>query len=111
MHRGIFVHDIFWHVAPKCLGVKLRKPSKSQKYPPKLPSLTEGMTCLVDIIPALIRLKIEDHDLLLLRDVRDEPYDSIPMGPGAPIRRIPQTWASGLDQYGLLGLINMPHFG
>ena len=66
---------------------------------------------LVNIIPILIRLKLEDHDLLLLKYVRDEPYESVPMGLGAPIRWIPQPWASGLDQYGLLGLINMPHFG
>ena len=69
------------------------------------------MMCSVDIIPALIRLKFEDHDLLLLKDVKDEPYESVLMGHGAPIQRIPQPWASGLDQSGLLGLINMPHFG
>ena len=59
----------------------------------------------------MIRLKFDNHDLLLLKDVRDEPYESISMGPGAPIRWIPQPWASGLDQSRLLGLINMPHFG
>ena len=69
------------------------------------------MTCSVDIIPALIRLKFEDHDLLLLKDVQDEPYESVPMVPSAPIQRIPQPWASGLDHSGLLGLINMRHFG
>ena len=90
---------------------KLRQPSKNQKYPPKLPPLPKGMKCSVDIIPALISLKFEYHDLLLLKYVRDEPYESISMGPGAPIRWIPQLWASGLDQSVLLGLINMPHFG
>ena len=84
---------------------------KSQKYPPKLSPLPEGMTCSVDIIPTLIRLKFEDHELLLLKDVWDEPYESVPMVPGAPIQRIPQPWASGLDKSRLLGLINMPHFG
>ena len=33
------------------------------------------------------------------------------MVPGAPIQRIPHPWAQGLDRSGLLGLINMPHFG
>ena len=33
------------------------------------------------------------------------------MGLGAPIRWIPQSWASGLDQSRLLGLINVTHFG
>ena len=69
------------------------------------------MTCSVDIIPALIKLKFEEHNFLLLKDVWDEPYESVPMEPGAPIQRIPQPWASKLNKYGLLGLINMPHFG
>ena len=33
------------------------------------------------------------------------------MMPGGPIQRIPKPWASGLEKSGLLGLINMPHFG
>ena len=69
------------------------------------------MTFLVDIIPALIKLKFEDHDFLLLKYVQDEPYELIPTGSGALIQRIPQPWVSGLNKYGLLGLINMPHFG
>ena len=31
--------------------------------------------------------------------------------PSAPIQWIPQPYVSGFDNYGLLGLINMPHFG
>ena len=69
------------------------------------------MTCSVDIILALVKLNFEDHDLLFLKDVWDEPYESVPMVPGAPIQRIPQPWVSGLNNSGLLGLINMPHFG
>ena len=33
------------------------------------------------------------------------------MVPGGPIQRILKPWASGLEKSGLLGLINMPHFG
>ena len=69
------------------------------------------MMWLVNIISTLIRLKFDDHDLLLLKYVQDEPYESVPMVPGAPIQQILKPWASGLDKYGLLGLINMPHFG
>ena len=83
---------------------------KNQKYPPNFPALPKKMTCSVDIIPALIRIKFDDHDLLLLKDVQDEPYESIHMTHGGPIQWIPKPWASGLDKYGLLGLINMPHF-
>ena len=104
------MNDILVYVPPTCPGTKPWKLSKNQKYPPKLPPLLEGMKCSVYIIPALIRLKFEYHDLHLLKDVRDDPYESIPMVPGGPIQRIPKPWANGLEKSGLLGLINMPHF-
>ena len=69
------------------------------------------MTCSVDIIPTLIHLKFEYHDFLLLKNLGDELYESVLMDPSAPIQRIPQPWESSLNKYGLLGLINMPHFG
>ena len=84
---------------------------KNQKYPPKLPPLPKGMTCSVDIIPSLMKLNFEYHDLLLLKNVWDETYESVLMVPSALIQRIPQPWVSGLNKSGLLGLINMPHFG
>ena len=65
----------------------------------------------MDIIISLVRMKYEDHDLLLLKDVADDPYESFPLVPGAPIERIPHSWVQGLNKSGLLGLINMPHFG
>ena len=60
---------------------------------------------------ALVNMRYEDHELLLLKDVSEEPYHSLPIVLGAPIQRIPHPWAQGLDTSGLLGLINMPHFG
>ena len=84
--RGVLVNDILGYVSPTHLGAKPRKMSKSQKYPPKLLVLPEGMTCSVDIIPALIRLKFDNHKLLLLKYVQDEPYESIHMAYGDPIQ-------------------------
>ena len=69
------------------------------------------MKCSVDIILVLIRLKFDDHDLLLLKDVQDDPYESVTTAIGGPVQGIPNPWASGLEKYGLLGLINIPHFG
>ena len=69
------------------------------------------MMCSVDIIPALIKLKFDDHDLLLLKYVRDDPYEYFHTAPGVPIQRIIKPWASDLDKSRLLGLINMCHFG
>ena len=87
--QGVSVHEILGYVTPTCPRAKLRYLPRNQKYPPKFPPLPEGMKCSVDIIPALIMLKFYNHDLLLLRDVRDDPYESVPTGPGAPIRWIP----------------------
>ena len=69
------------------------------------------MTCSVDIIPALIRLKFDDHELFLLKDVWDETYDSVMISLGGPVQRISKPWTSVLEKFGLLELINMPHFG
>ena len=69
------------------------------------------MKCSVDIIPVLIRLKFNDHDLLFLKDVHDNPYESVTTALGVPIQRILKPCASGLEKSGFLGLINMPHFG
>ena len=84
--QGASIHEILGYVTPTNLGAKPRRSLKNQKYPPKLPLLLEGMKCSIDIIPVLIRLKFEDHDLLLLKYVRDEMYESILVGPGAPIQ-------------------------
>ena len=102
--RGVYINDIPRYVAP----MQGRNLTKNQRYTPKLSPLPEGMTCLVDIIPALVKMKYEDHDLLLLKDVADEPYQSVPTVSGVPIIWIPHPWAQGLDRSRLLGLINMP---
>ena len=68
------------------------------------------MTCSIDIILLLRRLKFDNHELLLFKDVRDEPYESVMTAPGGPVQRILNPWASGLEKSGLLGFINMPHF-
>ena len=82
------MNDILGYVSPTHPGSKPWKLLKKQKYPPKMPPLPEGMTCSVDIIPTLIRLKFDDHDLILLKDVQDEPYESVHTAPGGPIQRI-----------------------
>ena len=108
---GVLVNDILGYIAPTHPGTKPQQLSKKQKYPPKLRLLPEGMKCSIDTIPALIWLKFDDHDLLLLKYVRDKPYEFVTIAPGEPIQRIPKPWSSGLEKFGLLGLINMPHFG
>ena len=72
--RGVSINDIPRYVAPTWPGKKPRKLTKNQRYSPKFSSLPEGMTFPMDIIPALVKMKYEDHDLLLLKDVVDEPY-------------------------------------
>ena len=67
--RGVLVNDILGYVTPTHPGSKPRQMSKNPKYPPKLPALPEGMTCSVDIIPALIRLNFNEHDLVFLKYV------------------------------------------
>ena len=69
------------------------------------------MVCTFDIIPALMQLKYEYHNLISLEDVANEPYVSM-VGVGrVPIEHISKHWVSRLARAGLLGLIDMPHFG
>ena len=58
-----------------------------------------------------MKMKYDDHDLLLWKDVANEPYESLPLVTGGPVVRIPQSWVQGMDKSRLLGLINMSHFG
>ena len=82
--QDVSVHEILGYVTPMHPRSKPWNLLKNQKYPPKLSPLLEGMKCSVDIIPTLIGLKFEYHDLLFLKYVRDEPYESIPMVLGDP---------------------------
>ena len=66
------------------------------------------MVCTSDIVPALMNLRYGDHNLLALEDVTKESYLPVISVEGAPIERISQDWARGLDKARLLGLINMP---
>ena len=43
--------------------------------------LPEGMQCTMDIIPTLVKMKFEDHDLFLLKNAIDEPYESLLLVP------------------------------
>ena len=69
------------------------------------------MVCTTDIVPVLMQMKYDDHELLALEDITKEPYVPMVAVGGIPIERIPQDWAHRLNKAGLLGLINMPHFG
>ena len=73
--------------------------------------IPKGMVCTSDIVPALMHPRYRYHNWLALEDVRKEPYRPIVSVEGASIEHILQDWARGLDKIGLLGLINMPHFG
>ena len=50
-----------------------------------------------DIILALRKMNYEDHDLLALQDVVNDPYESLPSVAGGTIVRIPKHWAHELD--------------
>ena len=54
-----------------------------------MPSMPKGMVYTTDIVPTLMKMKYEDHDLLTLQNVANDPYDSLPSVPGGPIVRIP----------------------
>ena len=53
-----------------------------------MPPLLARMTCTIDIVPALIKMKYEDHDFLLWKGIVDDPYKSLPLITRDPIEHI-----------------------
>ena len=51
-------------------------------------AIAQGMVCTSDIVPALMQLKFEDHNLLALGDVMKETYSPIVSIEGVPIELI-----------------------
>ena len=90
---GVSVHDIPGYVTPTIPGAQPRRLTKNQKYQPRMSPLLRGMVCNTDIVLALMNMKYDDHDLLVLQNVANEPYESLPVVTGGPIVRIPQPWA------------------
>ena len=58
-----------------------------------------------------MQLRYEYHDLFALEYVAKELYFPVVSVEGSPIECIPKDWVRGMDKAGLLGLINMSHFG
>ena len=47
---------------------------KNQEYQVKIPAIPQGMVCTVDIVPMLMHMKYEDHDMLVLKEITVDPY-------------------------------------
>ena len=69
------------------------------------------MVCTMEIVPSIMRMKYEDHDMLASTKITADPYVTMTTIGSGPIAYIPHDWARGLEISRLLGLINMPHFG
>ena len=69
------------------------------------------MVCTTDIVPALMGMKYDDHDMLASIEIMKGHYVPMVAVGGGLILHIPWDWVRSLDRAGLLGLINMSHFG
>ena len=56
-------------------------------------------------------MKYKYHDFLTLEDVANEPYMPMVVVGRGMIKHTPHEWEDRLDRAGLLGIINMMHFG
>ena len=110
-HVGVSVANIPAYVPPTRPIANPRKMTKNQKYPVKMPTIPQVMACTTDIVPVLMGMKYDDHDMLASTEITKGPYVPMVAVGGGPILLIPQDWARNLDRVGLLVLINMPHFG
>ena len=108
---GVSIKDIPSYIPPSQPDARSRKPTKNQRYQISMPSIPQGKVCTFDIVPTLMQLRYEDHDLLSLEDVTKDPYLPMVSVECALIEQIPHDWARGFEKAGLLGLINTPHIG
>ena len=50
--------------------------------------IPQGIVCTTDIVPVLMQMKYDDHDLLALKDVMKQPYVLMVAGGYGPIKHI-----------------------
>ena len=74
-------------------------------------TIPQGMLCTMDIMPSIMQMKYDYHDMLALTEIMVDPFVSVTKADNDPVVSLPHDWAWGLERSGLLGLINMPHFG
>ena len=86
---GVSIKDILGYIPPSHPGVQDKKPKKNQRYQIRISMIPQGMVCTSDIVPALMKIEYEYHDLLAFKDVMKEPYLPIVSIEGASIERIP----------------------
>ena len=86
----VFVKYILGYVPPSRPGAQAKKPTKNQRYHIWMSGVPHGIVCTSDIVPALMQMKYEYHDLLALEDVTKESYLSVVSVEGALIDHILQ---------------------
>ena len=65
----------------------------------------------MDIMPCIMKMKYEDHDLLESTEITVDPFVPNTGAYNDPTVCTLHDWARGLERLGILGLINMPYFG
>ena len=86
---GVSIADIPGYVPPTRPVANPRKMTKNQKYPMKMPTIPQGMACTMDIVPALMGMKYDDHDMLAYTEITKGPYVPMVAIGGDSILRIP----------------------
>ena len=63
-----------------------------------MPTIPQGMECTMDIVPYVIRMKYEDHDLLESPNIIVDPFIPKTRVDIVPTARTLHDWEMGLEK-------------
>ena len=107
----VYTVDTPRYVPPCTPSAKPRNLTKKHRYPVKTMTIPQGMECTIDTVPYILKMKYDDQYLLASTKIRTYPFIQDTGVKNGPIVHTPHEWAQGLERLGILGLINMLHFG
>jgi hypothetical protein len=93
-------------------------PRSPRRQPPAIiffPRILEGVRVKEDLLDYVEKLKYLDHNVMdtdkFLEFVKQVYLQTVGVDPfGEPIHQ-PVQWAAGMAKMGILGLLDLPHFG
>ena len=100
------------YILPRWISAPKFKIPKQTWAMPIAPLVPKGVKVLMDIMSNLWKLSFVDHDKNKHKELDCQNYmDTVQDTPYAPKWFVVKEWVRGLEQYDILSLLHMPHFG
>ena len=101
-----------YYVPPRTSNATKVRLNKNEKYQLVSPSIPKGVRVISNIIPNLQNMSFDDHDLRRFLELEMKKYMTIVYDTeDVPIHMVPMKWVRGLEKFGLLLSMHVPHLG